>query len=998
MKYSLVNTFSGLSDGTSQKEFIPFSVSSKSKLSVCAAAFVASVSMMTIDDVEATTRKGSKNKSQSAKVVNDLESEVVRLRQQLQTVQNERDLVKSERDLLKQSIASTGTSNSQFTAPGINSITPDRVPTEPATVVAKAESEETNNLGEVLVTGRRKTALAKLKEEPKSVSIVEGKELEKQQVTGFTDIVKRIGNIKWGGSSTNPTTTALTLRGVGYLGTGGALGIDSSVNTTVDGVPYIISNMAVFNSYYDLKTVDVARGPQGTSGGYTGSLGKITFTSNEPSFTPEAAASLTYGKYNTVLGRAVAGGTVLKDLLAWRGTFYREQADGRFENFYYQAQSNGGNTVKYGNTDRTYGKLQLLATPTDNIKARLSVDITPNSKEYGISSNGGIYPRAVPNFYDTLDANGNPIPVNQANQDTGKLTRRWFTQDSNWTYGGNYLKTSNRADHYPIANDTKGVSGQIDWNLDKHVLSSISAWRDYNFDYGSPNFSNPTPFDILRGPSSGLGYFRQLTQELKIASTNTGPLNYQAGLFYADVFRSNGGLGRGNKYGSDSGAYFATLPQYNRLDADGNGRYLMVNSLNGLQSNTYVEKDDTSEALFGSLKWDATNRLVLNTGLRISKERRTAPVNYNTIYDQGNGSELNPASIDNVQLGGFNSNATGALTTNNATQLALANSTANKYFGVASYAALNASQRQQIADAKAIRQTRITGLYAQTAAQSFDKILYTANFSPSFKFTDNHTGYFSFQYGEKAGVSQIVGATVNGGTSLPTKPEKNFSYELGLKSSFFGGSLSVNSSLFYQDIYDYIANLYFYDAAQTLANNDGLLAYTSGVGNIPEVSSKGVELDVAYSGYNSNLRFAGSYNDARYVNDKFHAKPLELGGTSVPYYDVSGKRLPGVGPLSFNVFADHTWSIFERYNLFVNANYNFTSGYLTDPSLSRYSKVDSYGLTDASIGVATKDKKLEISFLVKNLFGVEYGYQPVWNLYIPGTPRWMGFTVSSHFN
>ncbi|QSA98952.1 TonB-dependent receptor domain-containing protein [Methylococcus sp. EFPC2] len=880
------------------------------------------------------------------------------------------------------------------TAPASNA--PVEAPAEPA--VADAEKDGAKTLEGVVVQGRRKAPLEKLKDVPQSISVVSGQELERQQTTNFRDVLKKVGNVKWGGSSTNPTTTALTLRGVGYLGTGGALGIDSSVNTTVDGVPYIISNMAVFNSYYDLDTVDVARGPQGTSGGYSASLGKISFASKGPSFNPEAGASITYGAYNTLLARGYAGGGIVPDLLAWRGTFYREQQEGYFDNDYYRSKSNGGNEVKYGNIDRTYGRLQFLLTPTEDFKARFSFDYTPNSKEYGISSNGGIYPKAVPDFFDSLDANGNRIAVNQANQDTGKLTRRWFTQNANWTYGGNYLRESNRAEHYPIANETKGLSANLNWKVNGYDLTAITAWRDYHFDFGSPNFSNPTPFDILRGPSSGLGYFRQSTGELRITSPTGGLFDYQAGVFYADVFRSNGGEGRGNKFGSDSGAYFATLPQYNRLDVDGNGRYLMANSLNGLKSNSYNEKDDNTLAFYGSLKWNITDKLALNTGLRISHEERTSDVSYNKVYDQGNAAELNPVAVNNVALGGFNSNATsGNLTTNNAAQLALANFTAQKYFGKATYSALSDSQKRQIADAKAIRAARLAGLYDNVKAEAFDKVLYTANFSPTYKITDNHTGYFSFQYGEKAGVSQIVGATRKGGTSRSTKPEKNFSYEIGLRSQFFGGSLAVNTTLFYQSVKDYIANLYFYDEAQTIANNDGLLAYISGVGNIPEVSSKGVELDISYSVKNTSFRFSGAYNDARYEDEKFHAKPLELGGTSVPYYDVSGRRLPGVGPLTFNVFAEHVWPVFGSFNFFANANYNYTSGYLTDPSLSRYSRVDAYGLTDASIGIGTQDRKFEVSLLAKNLFDVDYGYQPVWNLYIPGAPRWVGLTVSSQF-
>lgn len=861
----------------------------------------------------------------------------------------------------------------------------------------KTGKDKATLLNRVTVNSRRKSQLEKLKDVPESISVVSGEELAKQEVSNFRDVLKRIGNIKWGGSSTNPTTTALTLRGVGYLGSGGALGIDSSINTTVDEVPFIISNMSVFNSYYDLESVDVARGPQGTTGGYSASLGKITFRSKQPTFEPEAGISLTYGAQNTLLLRGYGSGTLVPELVAWRGTFYREQADGWVNNNYYSSKGDGGNEVKYGNTDRTYGKLQFLITPTEDFKARLIFDITPNSKEYGISSNGGIFPRAVPDYYDTLDASGNRLAVNQANQDTGKLARRWFSQSANWSYDGNYLKESNRSEHYPIANDTRGVSADLSWTLNDYTLRSISAWRNYHFDFGSPNFSNPTPFDILRGPSSGLGYFRQLTQELRISSPEDTEFSYQAGVFYADVFRSSGGEGRGNKYGSDAGAYFANAAQYNRLDADSNGRYLLINSLNGLKSNSYSEKDDNSLALFGNIKWTPTDRITLDTGVRVSQEDRTSEVNYNRVFDQGYAAELNPVFVDDVQLGGFSNNASGALLTNSAAQLALANAVALKYFKSPNYDALSPTQKQQVADAKSIRAARLSGIYNEVAAEPFEKVLYTFNFSPSYKLTEQQTAYFSFRYGEKAGVSQIVGATKNGGTSYATKEEQNFSYEIGLHSSFLEGALTVNSTLFSQKVTDYIANLYFYDEAQTVANNDGNLAYISAVGNIPEVKSQGFELDATYTRRNTTLRFAGAYNDAKYVDQQFHAKPLELGGTAVPYQDVSGERLPGVGKFSFNVFAEHVWPLAGIYNITANVNYNYTSSYLTDPSLSRYSKVDAYGLTDASIGLGKKDRKLDIRLLAKNLFDVDYGYQPVWNLSIPSAPRWVGLSFSSEF-
>lgn len=906
----------------------------------------------------------------------DLQAEIARLRQ--------------ENAALRQGARAPDTP--QAGAPAEAALPTSTLPTEPPA----AGQPGSTVLDSVEVRSKRSAPLARLKDVPQSVSVVAGDELEKQQTSNFKDVIKRIGNIKWGGSSTNPTTTALSLRGVGYLGSGGALSFDGSINTTVDGVPYILSNMAVFNSYYDIDTVDVARGPQGASGGYGASLGKITFTTKGPSFTPEAEASLTYGQNNTVITRGVIGGPVVDGLLAWRGTFFREQSDGTVENKYYQSQTPGGNEVAYNNIDRTYGRVQFLLTPSATFSARLSGDVTPNSKEYGISSNGGIFPRPVPAFYDYTGADGKLVSVNQANQDTGKLNRRWFTQGPGFTYNGTYLGESNRSEHYPIANDTRGVSAQLNWKLGEYDLTSITAWRDYHFDFGSPNFSNPTPFDILRGPSSGLGYFQQKTQELRLASAKGGVFDYQAGVFYAGVDKSSGGDGRGNKFGSDAGAYYATKPQYDNLDADGAGRYLLANSLNRLGSNSFAEKKDTTLSLYGSFNWKLTDDLSTNAGLRVSQEERRNDTNYNRIFDQGFAPELNPVKINNVKLGGFATTAAGLLDTTDPAQVALANYTSLKYFGVANYTNLTGMQARQVADAKAIRQGRLTALYGDVAAEPVRDVLYAANISPSYKFSPTQTGYFSWQHGEKAGISQIVGATQDGGVSVPVKPEKNDSFEVGLRSAFLDGALVVNTTLFYQTIKDYISNLYFYDDAQTKAT--GNATFTTGVGNVPKVRSKGIELDVAYNERNRSLRFSGAYNDARYVDFKNAGKPLELAGPGqVPYYDISGKRLPGIGPFSFNVFAEQSWPVLDGKKVFANVNYNYTSSYLTDPALSRYSRVDAYGLTDVAVGFGAQNRSFEVSLLVKNALNVDYGYQPVWNLYIPSAPRWVGLTVSSKF-
>eukprot|EP00456_Euglypha_rotunda_P008385 TRINITY_DN11650_c0_g1_i6.p1 TRINITY_DN11650_c0_g1~~TRINITY_DN11650_c0_g1_i6.p1 ORF type:complete len:406 (-),score=111.07 TRINITY_DN11650_c0_g1_i6:22-1239(-) len=261
---------------------------------------------------------------------------------------------------------------------------------------------------------------------PKSISIVTGDELAKLETNDFRDIVTRIGNV--GMSNQNPQASSLFIRGIGWASGTGPL--DPSVGVTVDGVSYAINAIASSVNFTDIETFDVTRGPQGTLGGKNTSAGQISIRTRRPSFVPEAEGSVGYGRFNTLSTKAAIGGPIVDELLAWRGTFYREQGDGPWKNV-------DNPNFSYKNTDRTYGRAQFLLTPNEDFSAIVSFDYAPASRE--ISDNYVYFNRRTPKYYDTLDQDGKAIEVIQANEPEGKLTRRWFLQQSGYTYEEDFL-------------------------------------------------------------------------------------------------------------------------------------------------------------------------------------------------------------------------------------------------------------------------------------------------------------------------------------------------------------------------------------------------------------------------------------------------------------------------------------------------------------------------------------------------------------------------------
>ena len=857
--------------------------------------------------------------------------------------------------------------------------------TEPASSQSPSggDAGETSDLGKVVVHSTRPTLkpLQEQQDVPKSVSVVSGAELENLDALNVTDILKRIGNVQW--NYGNPKTGSLSIRGVSA---GSTEQIDPSLGVVVDGVPYAYTALASALDYVDVASVEVARGPQGSTGGKNTSMGTITVTSNEPSFTPEAHGSLIIGQDNAVVNQAAVGGPAIDDLLAWRATFYRNEQQGSYNNSYADNQ----NRLSWQNSDRTFGRLQFLLTPTDD----LSVLVSTYSKPKGIEFVNGLSVKLQqPAFYadgkPTYIANGLPGATNTIQN---KLTRSYFTAENLFSYQDYLAQPIAEDDDKGIQNASNGTFARVRWNLGGQTLQSTTAY-EYNFFQASND--DGTPFNVTT--DGGLyTHYEQKSEELSLTSKPGGWLDYRTGLFY---IQTSSDANTRNRYGADAGAYNANAAQYTTLDANASGVELLVNSLDRVYTTSTVYTSNKSAAAFGQLDWHLAQPLTLTTGLRFTREDRQTSAN-KLVADDGFGAALDPAAY-----GGFASNAsTGVLVAgaNSTAQLNLADALANQYFGAAitavpgeAYASLTAAQLKQVASAKALRNSiaYTTGLYDTLTAEPYKGTLTTGNISLSYKFDADRTGYISWQHGAKAGISQIV--TIRGlPTSLLAAPESSNAYELGLKGNYFNHSLLVNADVFVDDLRNYQQSVGIYDAV--LSAQNGTATYDTVTGNAPLVRIGGVEVDAAYTGIRRlTLRFAGAYNDAFYKDDIQLAQPVERGDSTSSTYDAKGQALGNAPHFTGNLSGEYTVPVFADKVFHTNINYHYTSRFHSDAANSIYAVVDGYGLTDFGIGIGRQDRRFDVNLLVKNLFNTSYRFSQTWTSYVPGLPRWYGVAVTA---
>jgi iron complex outermembrane receptor protein len=584
-------------------------------------------------------------------VVEELKAEVARLKKALE---------EKERALAGQ----------QGAAPGAESAEAPSAEPPAEEQAAEAETaEEPKALDEVVVRTNR--GLVKKHDVPASVSVVTGEELQQTGAYTLADFTRRTSNLSR--DTGNPRTLSLAIRGIGRKGITEAQ--DPSVLTNVDNISFAYNSLATWD-FVDVESVEVNRGPGGTLGGKNYSLGQININTKGPSFTPGGRYAMRFGMYDTFYGDASVGGPIVDDLLAWRGTFFVHKQAGVYQNDYDLR----GRT--YIDTNKISGRTQFLFTPSENFTARLRVDVEPRTAE---NFNGL-------NFFHPEPATfSNGKGWNLSSSASNRLRRGWFRQVNDYGLNNYYnfnTGTQNNDSQLALETGMHGVTGEMEWKLGSHTLTAITGWKDFWFDARN---DEGTPFDVSLQNGGSVRY-EQLSQELRLASAKGGFVDYVTGLYYlktrTDVDAKAG-------WGSDAGAWFAggtptlfTDPEggtsisgpitgpaythraidsisgkqglvyggaYGRLTADGAGRYLLSNSLDGLRTLGQMKIRNESPAWYGNANWHLTDALTLNTGVRTTYEDRTT-AGFKVVTQDGYARLLNPSvSTFGVRLGGFDS-------------------------------------------------------------------------------------------------------------------------------------------------------------------------------------------------------------------------------------------------------------------------------------------------------------------------------------------------------
>lgn len=363
----------------------------------------------------------------------------------------------------------------------------------PSLVMAQdAESADRNVPDVIMVTAER--GAENVQDVPISIVALSGETLRERGVDNLDDLTQQVPSLSF---VDNGNTKYVNIRGIGI--TESAPNQSVGIALHLDGA-YLAREFNFNDAFFDLESVQVLRGPQGTYSGQNASGGAIFIETARPELgAMEGYLNATLGEFSR---RDIEGAISLPvgQTLAVRFSGRYEKRDSYYTNL--------AGDVQPGNRENYVGRAQLLWEPSPDFETRLI------HQRSHVGSDGT--PRAA----DT--------PANRATPFVLNYTPNPYAENET-----EYSRTT----------------GQIRWDPSEAFrVNATLAYQDTSRHYNGGD-TDLTPANISQG-------FNDLSDnywvgELNLLSTSDGPLEWTVGATFLDYTQD------GNTY-SERGAQLTT--------------------------------------------------------------------------------------------------------------------------------------------------------------------------------------------------------------------------------------------------------------------------------------------------------------------------------------------------------------------------------------------------------------------------------------------------------
>ncbi|MBC2667309.1 TonB-dependent receptor [Novosphingobium flavum] len=163
-----------------------------------------------------------------------------------------------------------------------------------------AASDDAAGLTDIVVTAQKREE--NLQETPISISVLSGEQMANRHVTSLLDLTDgSIPSLRVAPFFSRPTALIVNIRGIGVLGDSNQPARDQGVGIYVDGI-YLGRAQGLGTALFDIQSVEVLKGPQGTLFGRNTEGGAVNITTRKPSGEYHLNATAGVGNYGSYKG------------------------------------------------------------------------------------------------------------------------------------------------------------------------------------------------------------------------------------------------------------------------------------------------------------------------------------------------------------------------------------------------------------------------------------------------------------------------------------------------------------------------------------------------------------------------------------------------------------------------------------------------------------------------------------------------------------------------
>jgi iron complex outermembrane receptor protein len=384
-------------------------------------------------------------------------------------------------------------------------------PGAPAQAQTAQEAAAAEPLDEIIVSANRRDE--RLLDVPSAITALSGESLAELGVSDISGLTSRVPNFTMGSPAGEGTTPSLSIRGVGLNTFSDNL--EGAVAVYVDDV-YMATVAGQAAKFFDMKRVEVLRGPQGTLYGRNATAGLVHFVTNPPTETVEGYGELTLGSFSQRRFEGALGGP-LGDNVRGRVSMLYDRDDG-----YMRERISGRNVAS---KDILAGRAQLVTDLGETASLHFRANVSRIRNVSVLENHRGLLDPAT--F----------TPCSVARVNARECVDAFGYRDPN---SDPFAANFHGADNIPLDVDTIGGSVTARFALGAWDVTSITAYEDLKKRHIEAGVV--VPFGLAT--AAGLAAFentkfrldldaKQLTQELR-AGRQLGDVYLMVGGFYMD--------------------------------------------------------------------------------------------------------------------------------------------------------------------------------------------------------------------------------------------------------------------------------------------------------------------------------------------------------------------------------------------------------------------------------------------------------------------------------